>query len=521
MELEWRRRKKRSSASRRAMVVEVAAEDRLSSLPDDVLHSILRGLPVKHAARTSALSRRWAHMWLHALAAYPVIDLADRDFALGQSPARASATVSRCLRLHAAHGGPLDVFRVAFPYPSRGLGPDIFRWLAAAVGRGAREVELYLTPPQGYRAMDADTSAFFMLPRYLLLAKNSMERLTLCRCSLRDVPPGAAGLAGLRSLSLSHADVTDKAVRDVLSNCRSLEFLSLRSCNLLWRVKIAGERLRGLEIVSCQDVLELQVTAPALESFTFHGDIISLSYDALTVRFLSATPALRHAYVSHLGFSYYDDYHHHGPAYYDVLNCVAHATTLTICSVGLQHIEWTRRFGHTMDVHTRDVRTMDVPNLQELQLVMASLGDNDVDRITGLFEFIKSPILDRLFIRLPGGSPRGKSVVLATAPLCSDEGNMDVVLDHLTFIKVVNFRGTVCELRLLKLLMNRAPALEQLVLVTVEGVGDSGDEQEQLKIIQGQVSAMRTAPPAARVTVCRPSEDGSRNPAHTRFYHEE
>jgi hypothetical protein len=95
---------------------------------------------------------------------------------------------------------------------------------------------------------------------------------------------------------------------------------------------------------------------------------------------------------------------------------------------------------------------------------------------------------------------------------------VDIVLDHLTLVKVVNIRGTRCELQLLRFLMNRAPALEQLVLVTARE--DSGLGGEEMKTTHMQVSAMRTTSPEVRVTVCRPGEDDSRNANHTKLYHE-
>ncbi|TVU22486.1 hypothetical protein EJB05_32184, partial [Eragrostis curvula] len=95
----------------------------------------------------------------------------------------------------------------------------------------------------------------------------------------------------------------------------------------------------------------------------------------------------------------------------------------------------------------------------------------------------------------------------------------DFLLGHLKLIKVANFRGTRLEFVLLSFLTNRAPALEQLVLTTVDEDEAPGDEL--LKIIQERVSAMRKASPVAQVTVCRPSQDRNHNPAHTRFYHEE
>jgi hypothetical protein len=40
-------------------------EDRISSLPDNVLNNILSCLPTKTAVATGRLSRRWQHLWKH------------------------------------------------------------------------------------------------------------------------------------------------------------------------------------------------------------------------------------------------------------------------------------------------------------------------------------------------------------------------------------------------------------------------------------------------------------------------
>ncbi|CAO2174122.1 unnamed protein product [Urochloa humidicola] len=149
-------------------------EDRLSSLPDDLLHSILRDLPLKHAVRTSALSRRWARQWLSALATSPVLDFTDGDFARGQPPARAAATVGRCLRLHAELGSRLDVLRLALvspPGPGRAaFARGVIGWIAAAVARGAREVEADLTPPQDLAVHGS--AAFLEFPADMFLARS-------------------------------------------------------------------------------------------------------------------------------------------------------------------------------------------------------------------------------------------------------------------------------------------------------------------------------------------------------------
>jgi hypothetical protein len=126
--------------------------------------------------------------------------------------------------------------------------------------------------------------------------------------------------------------------------------------------------------------------------------------------------------------------------------------------------------------------------------------------------------------------------------------SQEIVLGQLTFMKVVDFRGTWRERRLVAYLLKRAPILEQLVLVTVAGEGATGDEpseegatgdeqseeeapgdeqsegdsgDERPKNIKEWVSQLEKASREARITVCRPNEDESPNHAHTRLFHEE
>ncbi|RLM91519.1 putative F-box/LRR-repeat protein [Panicum miliaceum] len=519
-------------------------EDRLSSLPDDLLHSILRDLPLKHAARTSALSRRWVPQWIRALADSPVLDFTDRDFARGQPADRAAATVGRCLRLHAEHGAPLDAFRVALVSPQGpgygAFGRDVIGWIAAAVARSAREVEVDLTPSQ--EGADHGSAAFLELPGDLFRSRSSLERLALGRLSLRAVPLPAAGLAGLRSLSLSHTDVTDEALRGVLATCRALESLSLRCCSLLTEVSVASERLQALELLGCRAVRDLRVAAPALESFAMYGYVILSAADwceSVAVDF-AAAPALRDVYLSHMdGCDYLDPNH---DDYYPFVYHVPHPRVLTLCSVGLLVPRFSLdsdddRFDHLPYAHVNggEATYIDMPNLQELQLLLGSLeeeGDQDPrypERVYYFFHCTSLPVLERLFIRLSSNPANGSSSATASTTDEDEDDDdddrdirfgHDIVLGQLTFIKVVNFRGTWRERRLVGFLLKRAPILEQLVLVTPEG-GGGAPGYEHVEGIQEWVSALQKASREARTSVCRPSEDDSPNHVHTRFFHEE
>ncbi|KAK3159965.1 hypothetical protein QOZ80_1BG0053460 [Eleusine coracana subsp. coracana] len=493
--------------------------DQLSSLPDDILHSILHDLPLRDIIRTSVVSHRFAKMWRDALATSPVLDFTDCDFVSGssQTPARVVATIERYLQRHFEKGAPLYVLRVVLDGTLLGgVGQDVVRWVVSVVARGAREVEVDLTPIRrdGVAVQqDADNNEimFLVLPVNLFVTRNSLVRLALDRFSLRTVPASAVGLTGLQSLSLSRADVTDEGIQTVLSNCHSLEFLSLRRCHLLRSVRIIGDKLRRLEIVSCLAVQQLRVLAPALESLVFHGDIVrNLDDNFIAATDLGATPLLQDAYLSHIGFNEVFVINHD---YCNFIRCISHARTLTICSVGLMQM-------FTEDGYDANLN-IDMTNVQELQLLMASMDLINLVTMSGLFKLNPLPLLDRLFVRV-FFKPMDDATTLLNTDLSHTMEiyfyNNNFVFGHLRLIKVVNLWGTMMELMMLDFLLSQAPVLEHVVLVATDEGGGPGDEL--LEAFQDQVSMIRMASRDVHITVCRPSEDRSENATHSRFYHE-
>ncbi|XP_074369427.1 F-box/FBD/LRR-repeat protein At1g51370-like [Apium graveolens] len=53
----------RSKKKRRISSVEIGEEDRISRLPDELIHKIYSFLDAKEAVQSSALSKRWEHVW--------------------------------------------------------------------------------------------------------------------------------------------------------------------------------------------------------------------------------------------------------------------------------------------------------------------------------------------------------------------------------------------------------------------------------------------------------------------------
>ncbi|TVU38580.1 hypothetical protein EJB05_11960, partial [Eragrostis curvula] len=121
--------------------------DRISGLPDELLHEILFRLPsTADAARTSLLSRRWRGVWAHV----PAISLTDGDQAPGASILDA---VDAAVAANAAPA--LDRLAISLEddwYSQRRGEPDlaarIAPWLRFASRRLAGELSLQLFQPR-------------------------------------------------------------------------------------------------------------------------------------------------------------------------------------------------------------------------------------------------------------------------------------------------------------------------------------------------------------------------------------
>lgn len=208
----------------------MAGGDRISDLPDDLLRCILYFTPLKEAASTSALARRWRSLWLSSGAvnldtrSYHVHD----DYLYGKRAAfvrdahvalaaRGRHCPLRKLTLH-VEGHQCDIIHVFLCISDDGLKDDIVDPVLSH--RAARSVEeLCVDAYVGRHPYeDRRESGYYDLTLASLPSKN-LRRLRISSCTSLKVPPASAPIAFPRLEELRLHFCTDVPLQD-RSGCR-------------------------------------------------------------------------------------------------------------------------------------------------------------------------------------------------------------------------------------------------------------------------------------------------------------
>ncbi|RLN05566.1 hypothetical protein C2845_PM13G04830 [Panicum miliaceum] len=192
--------------------------DRLSALPDALLHQIMSFLKAWEVVRTCVLSRRWRHLWASA----PCVDLRIRSDDYGYTPEEFSDFVRHLFRCREA-SAKLDTLRLRSTDVD-----DAKSRIHAAIKRGARVINLV-----GHR------NGIARLEHMVFVSSH------------------------LKILKLSYALLDNNALRQLSSHCPSLEELDLKDC-LMAGHEISSASLKILVMFKCQINVNLSIAAPNL-----------------------------------------------------------------------------------------------------------------------------------------------------------------------------------------------------------------------------------------------------------------
>ncbi|XVF09918.1 hypothetical protein REPUB_Repub07fG0138700 [Reevesia pubescens] len=386
------------------------AEDRISSLPEDIIANILSRLTLKEAMRTSILSSKWTLFWTRF---YGCLDF-DASLLIYKTRNRLvhkSIEVERLefvdwvnRVLNSLQSPTIEGLRVLFDVKSKS---DIDSWIRFAVSKRAKSLELDLTKAE------RSSSRFesYLFPSHLL-----------CDSSF----------ACLSSLRLTYVDVTEEILNSVLIHCPSLEVLQvIHAPNLIrFRVSDPSIKLKCLELTICYGLEDVEISVVNLVSFSFLGP-------RLDIRFKNVP----HLVEVSLGGLY-------------VIDAVCNFQKLSCCFPLLETL--------TLDVRSRRVSTEfpnhipEFSNLKHFELG-SEIYNDDYSLLPFTFMLKASPLLHKFTLK----------VVCSWMKPISKKLRKHLAEHPYPCLKIMVIKGFVgvpAEMEVLAHVFENAPALEKLVI---------------------------------------------------------
>jgi hypothetical protein len=209
--------------------------DRISALPDDVLHHVLRFLPAQEVVRSCVLARRWRGVWRSVPA------LRFTGFKGWDSADRFVEFVDHLLHLWCPSGfnAPLDSCDFDFDSDGfmalRGSEQHASRWICEAVSK-----------VQALRIRVVEEQEPLPLPGHLHLVSQHITRLDLIGIGVSNSVADFSGCPALVQLNMEDCDVF---VKQILSP--SLKHLHIARCYISknYRILISVPALVSLELI--------------------------------------------------------------------------------------------------------------------------------------------------------------------------------------------------------------------------------------------------------------------------------
>ncbi|GLU14299.1 hypothetical protein SLE2022_308760 [Rubroshorea leprosula] len=258
-------------AKKQTCCIQATPVDRISDLPDGILHHILSYLSTKTVARTSVLSKRWRHLG----DSFPFFDFSQHDFYIPIIDNFDLETfidvVDRKLESFYKYNSGIQRFRLSFSLVEPEYHSLVDKWIGLVAERHVKE--LYLN-------LDVRLKNPYSLPREIFAVKS----LTVLEISCENTFfPSSIRLPYLVTLCLTSVDIYELlSFDDHKFPC--IEVIRLSSCRIHGGFKISCNQLKELELDNCMQFGKIEIFAPNLSSFSYFGPLHSkCSYFSLNV----------------------------------------------------------------------------------------------------------------------------------------------------------------------------------------------------------------------------------------------
>ncbi|AES67901.1 putative F-box domain, leucine-rich repeat domain, L domain-containing protein [Medicago truncatula] len=245
------------------MVQSVESVDRISELPNHVIHHILSFLRnVKDAIRTRSLSKRWRTMWF----SFAALMFYEQKFVAGIGPEDGSNKenlfrqhVADSLHTYLANNAQIHKFLLHMTSFDLTDAPLVDSWLTSAVSQDIKEIDLQV----GFK-----DSKLYTLPE-VVLSSETLTGLRLSGCILQSF--SNIMLPRLQKLYLRKIHLSELILLSLISRCPSIEDLRLIQCSGLKFLCILHPSLSRVDIHNCNQLKKVDIIAPNLDTFWFCG----------------------------------------------------------------------------------------------------------------------------------------------------------------------------------------------------------------------------------------------------------
>ncbi|CAN1266867.1 Putative F-box/LRR-repeat protein At5g02930 [Linum perenne] len=231
--------------------------DRLSDLPDSILHHILSFMETDYSVQTCILSRRWRCLWKYV----PVLFFIQCTF----DDLKVQQQVEKVLSLRSDRSSINRVVICFLLQPNNHLLDMVMKYAAS---HGVQDV--YICTVRHMRSLEVVRSVCYCY--------QSLKVLELNETNIRKKAVGMwSCLQLLESLTLTNCRfVFRDAAHDAFANLPRLETLKLDSCFHVGAtetsvLKVTGPKLLNLEI-NVPGINSLEIVAPKLQSFSYEID---------------------------------------------------------------------------------------------------------------------------------------------------------------------------------------------------------------------------------------------------------
>ncbi|XP_073152129.1 F-box/LRR-repeat protein At3g26922-like [Henckelia pumila] len=245
-------------------------EDRISHLPDHVLHEVLSLLSEKDATKTGILSKHWNCVWN----SFPILVFDEYEFSKNHKTVKANFcdSVDRTMRRRCESSIFTERLDIRI-YRAQRDCKHLDSWIDCAVTLKLNQLILVIWNNQ---TRSEDGKQYYVLPPCVWNSK-WLRVLKLEGCEFSGSINSIGIGFSLRKLKLHRVRIDESTFHQVISSCFHLEDLRITQCVGFKVLNVVG--LEGIHTVRLHlfgDDQSVSIEAPGLRSLGFRGDSSSL-----------------------------------------------------------------------------------------------------------------------------------------------------------------------------------------------------------------------------------------------------